>query len=175
MISKKLLFILLFASNILHAQNFTDAISYNDFIIGEQTKVGLEILKFNDIMGSENPTKENIKLALDSLVIVAEQAFETVKQAGAFEDNMRFYNAATDLFGYYVKSMSTYYYELLDLYFVTEYTDEINNQIETIVNAIVEQEAKYDQEFAEAQQEFAAKYKITLGSNELQEQLHDNY
>lgn len=173
---QKILLVFLLVNTVcIQAQNFTDAISYNDFIIDEQAKVGSEILKFNDVMGSENPSKENIKIALDTLVMVAEQAFLTVKQAGAFEDNIRFYNAATGLFGYYVKSMSTYYYQLLDLYFVTEYTDEISNQIETIVNAIVEQEAKYDQEFAEAQQEFAAKYKITLSTNELQEELHDNY
>lgn len=173
---QKLLFLFLLGIAIFaQSQNFTDAISYNDFIVGQQTKVGSEIIKFNDLMGSENPSKEIIKTALDTLVIVAEQALQTVNQAGPFEDNIRFYNASTELFGYYVKSMSTFYYQLLDLFFVTEYTDEISNQIETIVNAIVEQEAMFDQEFAEAQQEFAAKYKITLGANELQEELHDNY
>lgn len=173
---QKLLFLFLLGIAIFaQSQNFTDAISYNDFIVGQQTKVGSEIIKFNDLMGSENPSKEIIKTALDTLVIVAEQALQTVKQAGPFEDNIRFYNASTELFGYYVKSMSTFYYQLLDLFFVTEYTDEISNQIETIVNAIVEQEAMFDQEFAEAQQEFASKYKITLGANELQEELHDNY
>ena len=167
-------FFILFISAIAiqtNAQKFTDAVSYNDFIISEQAKIGDEILEFNDMMSQASSTKEILELKLDTMVLVAKSALASVEHAGPFEDNTRFYNSIVALFGYYTEIMGTTYYTLLNLFFVPEYTTEVATEIESIINEIVQQEALYDNEFAEAQMEFAARYNFTLEANELQEKI----
>tara|TARA_B100000900_G_C20456598_1_gene665431 strand:- start:141 stop:788 length:648 start_codon:yes stop_codon:yes gene_type:complete len=145
-------------NNAQHEREYTDALKYNDAIVGLQAKIGVEILNIAEAQDSEelrylisNNLKDQCKFAVETL--------EGIKFIG---DDKGLKNAALDLFRFYNDECVNIYYEMADL---IEKSNEENISESELVNIydeymflmekITNTEKPLDHRFQQAQSDFA--------------------
>lgn len=164
----------LFASTVLSAQviKFETAIAYNDFIVGEQTKVGEAIKLFVNTYSNSKDSTE-IQEARKAIVKQADSAVKLVKSVVAFKGDTSLKQHAIRLFNFYSVSAANEYNQFVLLAFDTKKSNEqVNKEMKAIAKDITEREKIYDINFQEAQKAFAAKHNIKLSENKFK--LNDN-
>ena len=141
-----------------HEKVYTDAIKFNDAIVGLQAKVAVELLKLNEIQEPEefryiisNSLKDQCKFALETL--------EGIEFSG---DDKGLKSAALDLFRFYNYEMINNYIDLADLIdrsykenISESELDDINEEFTFIINEIGSIEQPLDLRFQQAQSDFA--------------------
>ncbi len=157
-----------------HAQvtKFETAVAYNDFIVGEQTKVGEAIKQF--ISTYSNSTDSSlIQQARKGIVKQADSAVKHLNAVVAFKGDTSLKRSAIRLFKFYSVSAANEYNQLVQLSFDTKKSaEQINKEMSAIAKDITEREKTYDADFQEAQKAFATKNNINLTENKFK--LKDN-
>jgi hypothetical protein len=156
---------------------YTDAISYNDAIVGIHTKVLVEMLamgKYTDLIDMRKQLaviQEEIKIALTTI--------NKIYYSG--DADQRFKNAALKIFNFYDRIITEDYVAILDLRDITDNEEDydIANAAYLKMNKIVEkfsaEEAILDVEFEEVQKSFARENRIFIDPSDhpLQEEIDD--
>ena len=157
---------------------YTDAISYNDAIVGIQTKIITEALVFAEY-------GENIFKMRKQLAVVQEEikiALTTVNEIYYSGDtDQKFKTATLKLFNFYNKIFTEDYVAILDLRDITENEEDydISNAAYLEMHEIIEkfsaEETIVDLEFEEAQKSFARENRMFIdpSAHPLQEEIDD--
>ncbi len=147
------------------------ATDYNNKIVGEQDKITHTMLVVVEKINSGDYTAA--LAGLEKSVAQCDSSVNTVGAMEPYEGDVRFRDAALDLFKYYKKALNEDYRGLIEILIKTDgdVTEEDSNRIEVINKDIETQEAKFTKAVNDAQQEFCKKYNVTLAPNNLQKQI----
>ena len=145
-------------NNAQYERVYSEAIEFNDAIIGLQTKIGVEILKIAKVQDPEefrylisNSLKDQCKFAIETL--------EGIEFSG---DDKGFKNAALDLFKFYNYEVINTYSEVADLIDKSNEENLSESELENIreeyvllIDEIANKEKPLDLRFQQAQSDFA--------------------
>lgn len=158
-----LVLLILFSATSLFA-NADEAVSYNDKIIAEQTKIGEQIMAFS---GTVN------EFSLQSLREQIDKSIAVLNKMKPYKGNKSLLNNAKKLFKFYASITDGEYKEMLKLIeHRNKYTDdELKTKLDKLSEKISKQEKLLDANFQRAQKEFALEYGFTLTTNPLEEKI----
>jgi hypothetical protein len=147
----------------------SQAIDYNDKIVGLQSKIGRSMLAFSRTFSSNNMTLMEKKYTelLDSI----DFAISRAEAMEPFNGSSEFRDTAIRLFEFYQDISENEYDEILDIFSQDEITQDDAERIEDLAEGISEREKGLDYEFATVQKAFAQKHGIRLRDNKLQRQI----
>lgn len=167
-----LLLMLIVGFTALQAQSLkiTDPVKYNDYIVGEQNRIGTELIKLIDMFSA---LPEDEAVAFDQLQVIittAKSAQDNLKNLKVIPNEFGLKQAASELFAFYAVTMDTDYRKVIDQLYADEpdmtFMQEVLVKIQTAEGVV-------DQNFQERQEKFAQFHNIQLEENELQEQFED--
>jgi hypothetical protein len=147
----------------------SQAIDYNDKIVGLQSKIGRSMIAFSRTFSSNNMTLMEKKYTelLDSI----DFAISRAEAMGPFNGNSEFRDTAIRLFEFYQDISENEYDEILDIFSQDEFSEADAERIEELAEGISEREQALDYEFATVQKAFARKHGILLRDNKLQHKI----
>lgn len=175
---------LIFGAFILHAQTtvkptglpgqntvkITDPVKYNDYIVGEQDRIGTELLK---LIGMFDALPEDQKVCINQLEVVlttCKSAIANVEKLKPIEHEFGLKNASIDLFKFYDRIIDSDYRVIIgELYKDVPDLEKMQG----VLTKVTEEEATYDGAFQTAQQSFATYHNMDLRPNEMQEQFDE--
>lgn len=157
----------------LVAQEFNSAIDYNDYIVEQQNKVGEAILTFNDVMASDDATKESIQPYHELLISTCREGLGNLHELSDYEGNDELRQAAIDLFNFYVLTFTDDYTEMIEILFGENSDEETMDNLNALLEKITIGEGEFDNGFAMAQASFSELYGFDLLENELQEEIDE--
>jgi len=147
-----------------------DAASYNNAIIGEQSKVISLILEM------AQASSENLEKAMEIRLELAKQARESygvVKEMPSFGGDPRFRDAAVELFAFYIEVSEVLYKELLQIRYNSNDNPTLDDlsRMRVIVDDLDEKEQNLDKMLQKAQAAFARKHGLVIENSELQKEI----
>lgn len=153
-----------FITSVSSYANNDEAISYNDKIVGEQTKIGEAIIAF-----SNDPND----FSLTQIKTQADNSLEVLNSMKPLDGNKDFLEAAKALFRFYGEITKAEYKKILELLQNKDkYTQEqLTTKITAYTESIGKKEHPLDEKFQAAQSSFAKKYGFTLTKNELEDKI----
>lgn len=142
---------------------YKTAIEYNDYIVGEQDKVGDLIAKFNTYISDDDYATARTLLAVD-MKKQAQSTLKNVKNMPGWKGDVALRDAAVALFQFYLDCIQNEYVEMLNI--VSKDAAAINqadyDRLDVILKNIVDKENGLDAAFEAAQTNFASKNGFTL-------------
>jgi hypothetical protein len=148
---------------------YRTAVSYNDAIVGQQSKILNQIFQFVEVSDASLDSADHL---LDTYGKELEGIILDVKSMPPFKGDSSLRDAAISSFGFYRKIMGNEYKDIVRLR--KEGANETKEGVEKlrdIVQHITDEEEGYDKNFRLAQQGFAKKYNITLTDNDMQKKI----
>lgn len=141
-------------------------IQYNDYIIGRQTILLEKIMKFADAAKTDLDAADKLlnEYTADAAVMIKE-----IKGMPAFREDTAFRYAAVNSFTFYKKAFSEYYKDIIRIR--REAAADADDQLNSVLEKLTAEEKRLDYAFRIAQQSFAAKNKIKLMDNKMQQQI----
>jgi hypothetical protein len=171
MLKSIMLLFVIALSSAVSAQTFTNAVDYNDHIVGLQNEIGLKMIAFNEQVSSEYANTESVMPYYDDLLKTTQDVIKKLEKVKPFEKNVELKNAAMDLFRYYETTISVDYKEMIQLIFGGELDEAAMTRVQELLVKVTEAEAVVDTKFKSAQEAYAKKYNIDLEENELQQEI----
>ncbi len=142
--------------------SFSDPVDYNDYIIDLQDGIGYSLDYYMLELNDSAATYDDCEFAREVLVMVIEDAVDSLKRLAPYDGNTDFRDRAVELFNFYYSIVQNEYKQIQDILFLTDYTTEDEMRYNSLVDDIVARETVYDDNFAAAQQAFADKYGFEL-------------
>lgn len=150
--------------------NKQSAVEYNNTITTEQSAIIKTILEF-----SQNAQNKNFDAAEKNRLTAVEQtkkSIAVIEKMGDFDGDSKLKTAALDLFKFYEQAFGKDYKELIELAKNGENTTmEQMTRMQEIVTGLTEKESSLDRNFQTVQKDFAAKHKIEIQKNKLQDDI----
>jgi len=144
---------------------FKTAVQYNDFIIGEQSKVVNLFKEYTNVLQSETSSEDADK-SLKKCTEGMKKSIDTLSKAGGYNGNEEFVNAGKKLFEFYVKTINDEYGQIRKLQNKSKKISEADQKgIEQIAEKIANDETPIHSAFLKAQEDFAKKNNIQLMPN----------
>jgi len=144
------------------APKFETAIEYNDYIVDQQTAVGVAITAYMNEVNDSLSTKESCnKQRLLSLAKVKD-CRNNVKAMSGWKGDVSLRDTALLLFNFYVTTFENSYSQVLDLIFTYPFTEETKAALDKIIAELTADEAVYDSWFLNCQERFALKNGFSL-------------
>lgn len=169
MFTRTLLFFLLIGlAPVLPAQTtFRYAVDYNDFIIGEQNKIGTAINGFNEACGKGKLNQMNTRHA--EVVAQIKTSLAAVKALKPYKNNSEFRDAAIALFEMYQSIAGNEYLEIIAL--MDEGIDVGNNRSRFIdvLGKIDIRSKSVNDTFLAKQKAFAEQFEVKLEENKYEQ------
>lgn len=148
----------------------SDAIHYNDRIVGCQNRIIEKMLALADSFSTTDPTPMQEKLR--ALKKQIDESLADVSRLQGFKGSTRLRDAAVALFVFYRDIASSEYAELVAILGKGEnISDNDRERLQEIQTAITAREAPFDLELQAAQKEFALKFNITVSENKYQKKI----
>jgi hypothetical protein len=153
------------------SSSFSTPVSYNDHIIGVQTKVVNSILELSAAMDGDDQAA--IKTTYNSFVKVAEDANAEIGKLDCYESDCDMRDAAKNLFKFYEEMAKNEYKKLIDIILKdpAKVTAQDMTEMANLVNAVSEKETKLDAEFERSQKAFASKHGFQVVENDMQQKI----
>lgn len=164
-------FLLLVLPLAMSAQTFSSAVDYNDHIVELQSRIGVKMVEFNEVLSREGATLELVNAELKELQSVADDVISESQKLPAYEKNTSLRDAAIDLFKYYKKTFKEDYSRMVQLIYGDDLTEESIKELEAILEKVTVDEKVLDERFLKEQTSFADKHGFSLSENELQDQI----
>lgn len=157
------LLLLLSMSGICQAQN-TKAAKYNNKIIKEQHEITPMIVAFLHMQTKHYVKKEHEWSEQERINIEKKlsKAIAHVMNLRPFEGDTELKEAALAWFELYRRSFDVEYEEIVAILGKKEKTEADIARVEEIKSKLIQEEESIDQRFAKAQENFAAKYQLSL-------------
>ncbi len=152
--------------------NFETALDYNNYIIDLQSKTIKSILGFAD--ACQLAEEATMRSSYEKFQKQAKESLTELKKLGSFDGNTDFRDKAVGLFSFYVEVADKDYKKMLDLLLKDNFVDADQAEIDKIVTKVSDKEVIFDEAFAKAQTDFAAKNNLQITKNALQNQIDDN-
>lgn len=171
MLKSIMLLFVLATTGAVSAQTFTNAVDYNDHIVGLQNEIGYKMIAFNEEVSSENASAASVKPFYDDLLTTTKNVIVKLEKVKPFEKNVELKSSAMDLFKFYETTISEDYKEMIELIFGDELDEAAMTRVQELLVKVTEAEAAVDAKFKNAQEAYAKKYNIDLEENELQEEI----
>jgi len=166
-----LLFIIVYSTNA--QKTFKTAIAYNDYIVEQQTSIGLKILDFNNVV-SATVNYDTLMISLKEIDKAIDVSLKNLKNTVAFEKETELKTAALNLFQFYKRIMSNEYKEMVKIISKGEYSEKDDARMAELLEKVVKDENAFDATFLGAQKKFAEKYGFTLEKSDLQEKTEES-
>ncbi len=141
---------------------FSDAIEYNDYIIGQQDAVADAIKELMSVVNDSSSTRELCKAQLAKSLEKVMLCRDNIKALPGWQGDNSFRDTALLLFNFYVRSFEGPYTELIDLMWTDPFTEEISRKMNQIGADVAAEEAVYDNWFFSCQERFAIKNGFSL-------------
>ena len=147
----------------------TQAIDYNDKIVGLQSKILRSMIDFSKTFSSNNTNLMERKYneLLDSI----DTALGGIESMPPFNGSSEFRDTAIRLFEFYDDVAKNEYGEIVEIFYQDKITQDDAERIQELAEGITEREEALDHEFATVQKAFAKKNGILLRSNKLQREI----
>ena len=151
--------------NAKYAKNhnvYTDAISYNDAIVGIQTKLLVEVLKLD---GSASDLRKQL-VVIQKEAKIALTTLNKIYYSG--DTDQRLKKASLKLFNFYDKLFTEDYVALLNLRDITDNEEDYDIatsaflEMNKVIEKITTEETIQDLEFEEAQKTYCKEHRIFL-------------
>jgi hypothetical protein len=137
---------------------------YNNFVVDQQNAIGAELKVFISVITDPASEQSEAMDELTTLSGVIDQSVKRLELLKPIDPDFDLKSSALSLFGFYKRTMTTTYVEVVnELYAEVPDADKLNQYLATIT----EEEAVYDNAFQSAQSAFADHYNITLEENDL--------
>lgn len=145
-------------------------IAYNDYIVSRQNELIKKIIQLAEVA---NTNLDSASRLLNKYELETTSLIKDVSGMPAYKGDSALRDAAISTFSFYKKMFNHDYRRLLELRMSgnAESEEEIA-EMKSIVEKISRDEEKYDKTFHNTQQDFAAKNKMKLIENELQQKIN---
>jgi hypothetical protein len=144
------------------APQFATAVEYNDYIVDQQSQVGLAITDFMNEVNDSLSTKESCTQKRLIALAKVKDCRDRVKSLSAWKNDKSLRDTALILFNFYVRTFEVSYATLLDLVFTEPFTEDTELELDKVLAEIKADEAIYDEWFLSCQERFAAKHGFSL-------------
>jgi len=151
------------------AAELEDAMSYNDYIVDQQSSIGRIMIALQEEMNKELLEPERLWSIYDSLLHQIDESLNAVKALPPYEDNVDLRNSAVELLQFYQSTVALGYKTLLEILIRQEFSESDMQTLNQILETVTAEEAIRDQRFQEAQNSFASTHNMELQENELNE------
>lgn len=147
----------------------TQAIDYNDKIIGLQSKIMRSMIDFSKTFSTND--KALMKNKYTELLASIDSALRGAEALPPFNGSSEFRDAAIRLFEFYADVAKNEYGEIVEILYQDGITQDNADRIEELAEDISEREGVLDHQFATVQKAFAKKNGILLTDNKLQREI----
>jgi hypothetical protein len=147
----------------------SQAIDYNDKIVGLQSKILRSMIDFSKTFSSNNT--DLMEKKYNDLLDSIDFALSGAEAMPPFNGSSAFRDTAIRLFEFYDDVANNEYGEIVEIFYQDEITRDDAERIEELAEDITEREEVLDHEFASVQKAFAKKHGILLRDNKLQRQI----
>lgn len=161
---RPLLFIVAFLSvgSLLQAQQFKDAVAYNDYVVEQQLEIQDKMVAFNEAIGNPELTMADIRPYHTALLAQCESAVKKIKAMPPYEGNTALRDNAKALYEFYTVIVREDFEKMMVIVTNPEASPEDYAVLESILNKVTESEKAYDEAYLGAQEAFAAKHNFKL-------------
>jgi hypothetical protein len=161
--SRKLLLglALCLATNLLSAQN-NEAVKYNNKVIKEQHNVTPLIVSFFHNHFKKHIAPEVIKKEKEKIELKLDKGIARLQGMDGFDGDTKLRDAAIDWFKLYKRSFDIEYEEVIPILTKKDKTEDDKLRLKTLREKLLAEEEEIDIKFEMAQEEFAAKHKLTF-------------
>ncbi len=149
---------------------YTSALQYNDYIIGKQKAVVMDMTNYGKAAQINADSAEGL---LNSTINNITHSLGDITGMPAYNGDSSFRDAAIELFSFYKKSFSTDFKEMLEINRKIEkdsYTDSDIERFKQIEENIGRKESPLDAKLKDVQTRFAKANKLTLNNPEVANQ-----
>jgi len=147
----------------------TQAIDYNDKIIGLQSKIMRSMIDFSKTFSTNDKALMGKKYT--ELLASIDSALRGAEALQPFNGSSEFRDAAIRLFEFYDDVAKNEYGEIVAIFHKDNVTQADADRIQELAEDISEREGVLDQQFATVQKAFAKKNGILLTDNKLQREI----
>jgi len=147
----------------------TQAIDYNDKIVGLQSKILRSMIDFSKTFSSNNTNL--MEKRYNELLDTIDFALSGAEDMPPFNGSSEFRDTAIRLFEFYDDVAENEYGEIVEIFYQDEITQDDAERIQDLAEDISEREEALDYEFAAVQKAFAKEHDILLKSNKLQREI----
>ena len=161
--SRKLLFgiALCLVTQLLIAQN-NEAVKYNNRVIKEQHSVTPLIVSFFHNHLKKHIAPEVIKKEKEKIELKLDRGIARLQAMDSFEGDTKLRDAAIDWFKLYKRSFDIEYEEVIPILTKKDKTEDDKLKLKTLRDKLLSEEEEIDIRFEMAQEQFAAKHKLTF-------------
>lgn len=145
------------------------AVTYNDRIIGLQTRIVQSMIDFSKSFDTADKSLMDKKHA--QLVSTIEGVIKEAQAIEGFDGSTEFRDAAVEMFKFYDAIAKKEYLEIVNILKKDTPAQEDLTRINEIVNSISQREEQLDRKFQGIQRAFASKHNIKLTDNRMQKQI----
>lgn len=149
---------------------YKTAVAYNDYIVGRQSTLIKNVLKFGE---AAQVNLDSAEALLNKYVPETEKMISELKGMPAWKGDTALRNAAVKSFTFYKRVFDQDYRRILEIRKNENATDEDIVEMNDIVDKISKEEEKFDKTFRNAQKDFAQKNKMKLIENDLQKKIDE--
>jgi hypothetical protein len=147
----------------------TQAIDYNDKIVGLQSKIMRSMIDFSKTFSSNDTALMEKKYT--ELLASIDSALRRAEALPPFNGSSAFRDTAIRLFEFYDDVAKKEYGEIVEIFYQDNVTEADADRIQELAEDISEREEVLDQQFATVQKAFARKNGILLTDNKLQREI----
>jgi hypothetical protein len=144
----------------------TNPVQYNDYIVGQQSIIGEELLELIEMFKELPEDKTTATDQLKNVLTAAKNGIDSLQKLRPMEAEFGLRKAAINLFQFYEETMDKDYRTIIDQLYLE--TPDLKVLQEVIARAQTS-EAEVDKRFQTAQTAFANHHNIDLQENQLQE------
>jgi hypothetical protein len=152
-----------------NGETYKNAVQYNDYIVGRQTKLMKNIMDFGKMTESDLDSAEQL---LKKYVTETEKMIHDIQGMPSYKGDSSLREAAIGSFRFYKRVFEEDYMDLLNIRKKNEDITEADmGEMDRIVEKISKEEEKFDKAFHNAQRQFADKNNMKLRENEMQKEI----
>lgn len=146
--------------------SFSSAVEYNDYIVKMQQEIIADVLKFSS---EQNINK--VEQIVQDAVPKIENDITAIANMPDWKGNTELRDKSLELFKFYKETFSKDYMDIINVSKDGKVTEAEKNKILQIQTSITAKEAKLDEAFKKAQQDFARSNNMIIADNPMQKDI----
>ncbi|ANH82975.1 hypothetical protein A8C56_20075 [Niabella ginsenosidivorans] len=140
-------------------KQFTDAVSYDQFIIDRMEQMQQALFAVQRVTGSDS---SGAQADIGSYITRIDSVTKTLRELPDFNGDTGYRDAAVRLGEFYKRSINGPYTEIASIYKEEKDTAQANSRVDTIISRLQQEETAADNDFIKQRNAFAAKNHIKI-------------
>lgn len=149
---------------------YKSAVAYNDYIVGRQSTLIKNVLKFGE---AAKVNLDSAEALLDKFIPETEKVITELRGMPLWKGDSSLRNAAVQSFTFYKRVFEEDYRRILAIRKDENAGEDEIIELNAIIEKISKEEEKFDKTFRNAQKDFAQKNKMKLIENDLQKKIDE--